>query len=78
MTGHPPDLTAYATLDTDRAARRGFPEAVYCAGKTPDQVAGIAAAVVSTGAVTLFTRADPERAHHAATNTGRAGSEGNQ
>ena len=41
-----------------RAGRRGYPEAVYCAGKTPEQVAAIAAAVRShPEVVTLFTRA---------------------
>jgi len=57
------DLDAYATLDLERSARRGFPEAVYCAGKTPEQVAGIAAAVrARPDIVTLFTRAAPEHA----------------
>ena len=43
--------------------RRGYPEAVYCAGKTPEQVAadrGRRAAPARV--VTLFTRADPEHA----------------
>ena len=57
------DLEAYANLDLDRARRRGYPEAVYCAHKTPEQVAGIAAAMRDrAGAVTLFTRAAPEHA----------------
>ena len=57
------DLSSYADLDLGRAARRGYPEAVYCAGKTPEQVAGIAAAVRSRpDLVTLFTRARPEHA----------------
>jgi NCAIR mutase (PurE)-related protein len=44
-------------LDLDRYARRGYPEAVYCPGKTPEQVAGIAAAVRDRpDLVTLFTR----------------------
>ncbi|MGK5682952.1 nickel pincer cofactor biosynthesis protein LarB [Actinoplanes sp. URMC 104] len=56
-------LSSYANLDHDRARRRGYPEAVYCAGKTPEQVAGIAAAVGQrSGAVTLFTRAGKEHA----------------
>jgi NCAIR mutase (PurE)-related protein len=69
----PPELTGVAELDLDRAGRRGYPEAVYCAGKTPSQVAAIAAAVrerarepdgsgASAVPVTLFTRADQERA----------------
>ena len=54
------DISAYATLDLDRGRRRGYPEAVYCAGKTPEQVAGIAAAVGRRpDLVTLFTRAEP-------------------
>src|SRR5690349_4993720 len=52
------DLASFADLDLDRTARRGYPEAVYCAGKTPEQVAGIAAAVrARPDVVTLFTRA---------------------
>jgi hypothetical protein len=57
------DLASYADLDVDRARRRGYPEAVYCAGKTPEQVAGIAAAMrARPDVVTLFTRAAPEHA----------------
>jgi NCAIR mutase (PurE)-related protein len=58
-----PDLLSYAELDLGRTARRGYPEAVYCAGKTPEQVAGIAAAVrARPDIVTLFTRAGPAHA----------------
>ncbi|MEU7901514.1 nickel pincer cofactor biosynthesis protein LarB [Actinoplanes sp. NPDC049118] len=57
------DLSSYADLDLDRAGRRGYPEAVYCAGKSPAQVAGIAAALAGrTGTVALFTRAAPAHA----------------
>ena len=34
--------TALAELDLARAARRGYPEAIYCEGKTPEQVRAIA------------------------------------
>ncbi len=51
-------LREIAELDLDRSARRGYPEAVYCEGKTPEQVGVIAAAVGERGARTLFTRAD--------------------
>jgi NCAIR mutase (PurE)-related protein len=52
------DLSEFASLDLERYARRGYPEAVYCPGKTPEQVAGIAAAVRRRpDLVTLFTRA---------------------
>ncbi|WIM99861.1 nickel pincer cofactor biosynthesis protein LarB [Actinoplanes oblitus] len=57
------DPLPYADLDLERAARRGYPEAVFCAGKTPAQVAGIAATVRSRpDVITLFTRAAPEHA----------------
>jgi pyridinium-3,5-biscarboxylic acid mononucleotide synthase len=59
----PADVSSYADLDLDRARRRGYPEAVYCAGKTPGQVAGIAATVRGRAdLVTLFTRAAPAHA----------------
>lgn len=64
----PPDaLRAFAELDHDRAGRRGYPEAVYCEGKSVDQVALIAAELgrrpaASEGGATLFTRATPAQA----------------
>ncbi|GAA0449431.1 1-(5-phosphoribosyl)-5-amino-4-imidazole-carboxyl ate carboxylase [Paractinoplanes deccanensis] len=51
----------FAQLDAERHARRGYPEAVYCEGKTPAQVAAIAAASGGSG-VTLFTRANEQHA----------------
>jgi pyridinium-3,5-biscarboxylic acid mononucleotide synthase len=55
-------LDAFADLDHDRARRRGYPEAIYCTGKTPEQVGMIAAAVRDQPHVTLFTRANKEHA----------------
>ena len=51
-------------LDFDRAARRGYPEAVLCEGKTAQQLSEIARAVQARGsaAPTLFTRANAEHA----------------
>ena len=50
-------------LDLDRTARRGYPEAVYCEGKSVPQCAQIARRVGSRPeVVTLFTRADAARA----------------
>ncbi|UNX54649.1 nickel pincer cofactor biosynthesis protein LarB [Georgenia sp. TF02-10] len=57
-----PELAAVARLDLDRGARRGYPEAVLCAPKTPEQVRLIAAEVARAGVPTLFTRAAPEHA----------------
>jgi pyridinium-3,5-biscarboxylic acid mononucleotide synthase len=55
-------LNAFADLDHDRASRRGYPEAIYCTGKTPEQVGMIAAAVRDQSHVTLFTRANKDHA----------------
>lgn len=52
-----------AELDFDRGPRRGCPEAVYCEGKSPEQVRLIAARVGARPDVTtIFTRADADRA----------------
>lgn len=52
----------YAQVDTHRALRKGFPEVIYGAGKTPAQVAGIAAKLVSQGQRVLATRVGTEHA----------------
>ncbi len=52
----------FAQVDTHRALRRGFPEVIFAAGKTPGQVAGIAAKLVEHGQRVLATRATPEHA----------------
>jgi NCAIR mutase (PurE)-related protein len=58
----PESLAAFAELDHDRARRRGYPEAVYCEGKTLEQLGVIAAQVKAHGTQTLFTRATAEQA----------------
>lgn len=53
----------FADLDLGRTARRGYPEAVYCEGKTAEQVAAIAGhSGRRPEVVTLFTRAGPAHA----------------
>ncbi|MFV0378098.1 MAG: nickel pincer cofactor biosynthesis protein LarB [Mangrovibacterium sp.] len=47
----------FATIDTDRERRTGFPEVIYAAGKTPEQVAQIAARLHEKGIDVLATRA---------------------
>ena len=58
----PAELTELADLDLDRAARRGYPEAVYCEFKTPDQLRRIAAELRDRGASSVFTRASDAQA----------------
>ncbi|MFI6982936.1 nickel pincer cofactor biosynthesis protein LarB [Embleya sp. NPDC050154] len=54
---------SFARLDHERIDRRGYPEAIFCEGKTPDQVGAIAAELRERGrAVALFTRAGPDHA----------------
>lgn len=50
----------YAKIDHDRTTRKGFPEVIYCAGKTPQQVAEIATRLCSKNKRVLATRADEE------------------
>jgi NCAIR mutase (PurE)-related protein len=53
----------YAKLDHHRALRQGVAEVIYGAGKTPEQIAGIAAAAQRGGQSTvLVTRVSPEKA----------------
>ncbi len=47
----------FARVDHHRTIRQGFPEVVLGIGKTPAQIAGIAAEIVSRGSTLLITRA---------------------
>jgi NCAIR mutase (PurE)-related protein len=58
----PEHLAKFIELDHDRVARRGYPEAIYCTGKTPEQLTLIATNVRDRQVRTLFTRADPAHA----------------
>jgi NCAIR mutase (PurE)-related protein len=63
-----PDLDGVAELDLERAARVGYPEAVYCEGKTQEQVGAIASRLReahesgTTSGAALFTRASAQHA----------------
>jgi NCAIR mutase (PurE)-related protein len=50
----------YARLDTHRAVRSGAPEAVYCSGKSADQVVAILGRLAESHVNVLATRATPE------------------
>lgn len=52
----------FARLDTDRCRRRGFPEVIYCPGKTVPQLVGIVQAMVAAGQDVFATRASIEQA----------------
>jgi NCAIR mutase (PurE)-related protein len=50
----------FAKVDHHRALRRGFPEAIFGAGKTPDQVLAIVDRIVSRGQNVIVTRTSAE------------------
>jgi NCAIR mutase (PurE)-related protein len=52
----------FSQLDTHRALRKGFPEVIYGAGKTPDQVVKIAARLLTGEQRILITRITAEHA----------------
>ncbi len=56
----PLERLAFATLDLERAARRGFPEVVYGPGKTREQVAAIVQRLKRAHDTVLVTRVGPE------------------
>lgn len=57
--GSPPfeDL-GFARVDHHRAARQGFPEVIFCAGKNAAQIAEISASIHQAGSTLLATRAN--------------------
>ncbi len=50
----------FARTDNHRALRQGFPEVIFCEGKTVEQVAAIALGVLEHHGTLLATRATPE------------------
>jgi NCAIR mutase (PurE)-related protein len=50
----------FAKIDHHRALRRGFPEAVFGAGKTPEQVVSIVEKIAARGQSVLVTRTTAE------------------
>ncbi|MCC6740840.1 MAG: nickel pincer cofactor biosynthesis protein LarB [Planctomycetia bacterium] len=48
----------FARVDTHRQLRCGFPEVIFCQGKTTAQIRDIARALLATGGNLLATRAD--------------------
>jgi len=67
----------FAKVDHHRSLRKGYPETVFCAGKTPGQVVAIVSRMVEHGSNVLATRCDaavveavleaqPDAVHHEA------------
>jgi pyridinium-3,5-biscarboxylic acid mononucleotide synthase len=60
LRARPFEDLGFARIDHHRAVRQGFPEVVLGLGKTPAQIAAIAAGIVSRGSTLLVTRATEE------------------
>ncbi|MDX1952429.1 MAG: nickel pincer cofactor biosynthesis protein LarB [Verrucomicrobiota bacterium] len=50
----------FAAVDTQRAARTGFPEVIFGSGKSPDQILKIAREILAHNSRVLVTRVGPE------------------
>jgi NCAIR mutase (PurE)-related protein len=59
LAGLPFEDLGFARVDHHRALRAGGPEAVFCPGKTPEQVTAIVARLAAHHANVLATRCEP-------------------
>ncbi len=62
LAADPVESLGFASIDHHRALRQGFPEVVYGAGKTVEQVVGIARRIAEHGDGVLVTRVSAEAA----------------
>ncbi len=60
LTNLPFENIGFAMVDHHRAVRWGFPEIIFCAGKTPAQVREIALRIRNNGSDLLATRASDD------------------
>jgi NCAIR mutase (PurE)-related protein len=58
--GREDETLPFATLDHLRAVRTGFPEVVYCPGKTPEQIAAILERLAARSPAVMATRASEQ------------------
>ena len=54
----------FASIDEHRHLRCGFPEVIYCEGKTADQVVAIMAKLAERESLCLATRVSPDQMDH--------------
>lgn len=60
LRGLPYEDLGFAKVDHHRGIRQGYPEAIFAAGKTPNQVAEIVSRIRAQGSNVLATRCAPE------------------
>ena len=58
----------FARVDHHRYLRKGFPEAVFCQGKTPEQVTSIFLEILKHSPCALASRANREQFDYVAKN----------
>jgi NCAIR mutase (PurE)-related protein len=68
LSAEPTESLDFATIDHHRALRQGFPEVIYGAGKTAEQITEIAARISARGTGVLVTRLEPAAAEHLRAN----------
>ncbi len=56
----PSENLGFARMDNHRAIRQGFPEVIFCEGKTVEQVGAISSRLLERHGTLLATRATPE------------------
>ena len=56
----PYEDVGFASIDHHRSLRQGFPEVIYCQGKTKSQIVDIARTLLKKGNPLLATRVQPE------------------
>lgn len=54
----------YAQVDLDRKRRCGFPEVIFCEGKTPEWAEGVARRLIAAGQDCFGTRVNDRQAEH--------------
>lgn len=59
LRGLPYEDLGFAKVDHHRLLQKGFPEVIYCPGKTTAQIVEISRRLERSGAVVLATRAEP-------------------
>ncbi len=60
LRGLPYEDLGFAKIDHHRHLRKGYPETIFCAGKTPEEVAAIAGRMRARGSNVFGTRCAPE------------------
>ena len=66
LSAEPVESLDFATIDHHRALRQGFPEVIYGAGKTPEQIREIATRIAARGEGVLVTRIEVAAAEYLA------------